>query len=111
MPYYPLWVQGVTPHTNTGAKINRHREVSSIRVVKVVDAFYRGSTFSDTFELEDQTSDDPVKEQPSGKNKVAVICSWYGVKPRTSFPNIDLSSAKYEIQNEYSGLVADNIGG
>lgn len=111
MIYYPKWVQGVTPHTNRKAKINKHREVKNVRVVKVVNASYRGAMLTDTFELEDQISgNDPVKDLPSGKSKVTVICSWYEVKPPNTYPNIDLSSATYKIITGYSGLVADNIG-
>lgn len=111
MIYYPVWVQGVTPHANKKARINKYRDVQDVRVVMVFNGRYRGASLTDVFELEDQTSgDSPIKELPSGKFKVTVICGWYGVKPPNTYPSIDISSGAYQIITGYSGPVADNIG-
>jgi hypothetical protein len=111
MMKYPNWSEG-TPHTDYNAKISKYRLVDNVRAIEVFKASYRGATFDGIFELENQNINiDPIIEMPSGKTKVKVICSWYGVKPPTTFPKIDLTNVgSYKILDNYSGEVVDNIG-
>ncbi|MFZ5453998.1 MAG: hypothetical protein ACOZF2_19280 [Thermodesulfobacteriota bacterium] len=110
METYEDWKQGITPNTNYSAKIRSVRNVSNVRVIEVEGAMYRGAYLKGIFELENKLkNDDPVIAQPSGKRKVKVVCAWYGVKPPTTFPQLDITNAKYNIVENYSGEVADNI--
>jgi hypothetical protein len=63
------------------------------------------------FELAAQSRrGDLVSHFPSGKSKVEAVCSWHGVIPPTTYPNLDITNAGWEILSNYSGDVADNIG-
>ena len=111
MTIYPGWLEG-TPSTDKAAKVNKFRDVSNVRVLKVSKASFRNAIFDGIFELEDQDKHvDPIRSYPSGKIKVTVICSWYGCTADTTYPHIDLSgAASYKLIENYSGEVADNIG-
>jgi hypothetical protein len=105
---YPRWNDDITPHTDPLAKVTLRRNVYDVRVIKVELAIHRKAILSDMFELEEQ-NDDPILIKPSGKRKVKVVCAWYGVKPPTAYPELDISKADYKIIENYTGLVADNI--
>ena len=110
METYENWKQGITPHTDYNAKVRSFRKVSNVRAVEVEGAIYRGAYLKGIFEIEIQLkNDDPVIIKPSGKRKIKVICAWYGVKPPTTFPQLDITNAKYNIIENYSGEVTDNI--
>ena len=108
---YPLFNEK-TPHTCSNANVDEYRDVHNARVIMVSNASYRKATFDGIFELMNkQFNVDPIIEQPSGKIKVEVLCSWYGGKAPNTYPKIDLSNAGgYEIIDNYSGQVVDNIG-
>ena len=107
---YPKWEQGTTPHTDYRAKISSYRNVTIARAIKTEGAIYRGAVLTGIFEIANQNeNENPVIFQPSGKKKVKVICSWHGVIPPTTYPNIDITDATFTILENYTGKVADNI--
>lgn len=108
MERYPKW-KADTPHTDPNAKVSQLRFVQNVRAIRVENASYRNAPLTGVFELDDSKNVDPVKTQPAGKEKAKVVCAWHGVTPRTSYPKLDLSIAKYEVLNNYTGEVVDNI--
>ncbi len=108
MKKYPVWIKGVTPHTDPKAKINRFRDVTNVRAIKVINASYRSASLSGVFELENQ-NEDPIDETPKGKILAKVICAWHGVVPPRTYPRLNLDNADYTVLENYTGQVADNI--
>jgi len=39
-----------------------------------------------------------------------VCCAWFGVKPRTRYPYLDISTAEIELIDNYTGKAVDDIG-
>ena len=107
MGKYPKWKDGIK-HTDPRARITKWRNEESVRVIEVYNASYRNAVFSDVFQLE-QGVGDPIYIY-RGDPRVKVVCSWYYVIPSTTYPQINLANARYQIIENYSGLVADNIG-
>lgn len=105
---YPDWMDD-TPNVDASAKISRSRRVANARVIRVENASYRRASLTGVLELEDQSGFDPIETKPSGKRKVRVICAWHGVIPPTTYPQVDVTNAKCEILDHYTGQVADNI--
>src|SRR5687768_13843642 len=108
MRIYPDWTDG-TPRTHPNATISRYRTVRGTRVIRVKGASYRNAALSGIFEVENQFDRDPIQTKPSGKSKVKIVCAWFGVIPTTTYPQLDITDAKYTIIKSYSGQVADNI--
>ncbi len=108
MERYPDW-KADTPHTDSDARISQLRFAQNVRAIRVENASYRSAFLTGVFELDDNKNTDPVKMQPAGKEKARVVFSWHGVTPRTSYPKLDLSLAKYEVLNNYTGEVVDNV--
>ena len=78
------------------------------RVIHIINAYYRRSWFSVTFELEQQTGDPFI---PSSKGvRVKVLCYWFCRRPKTTWPKLLIEGADYEIEEGYTGKVARNIG-
>ena len=50
-----------------------------------------------------------VQTTPQGKLKVSVICSWHGVTPPTCYPHLDVTNGQYELEEGYTGDVADDV--
>jgi hypothetical protein len=110
MKNYPKWEHGTTPHTDYNAKISSFRYEINVRVIKTEGAIYRGAVLTGVFEIVSQTNNENlIIFQPSGKRKIKVICSWHGVIPPNTYPNIDLTNATFTILENYTGQVADNI--
>ncbi len=107
MGKYPKWKDGIK-HTEPRGRIMKWRKVNSVRAIKVNNASYRNALFSDVFQLA-QGVGDPIYIY-RGDPRVKVICSWYGVIPPTTYPQINLANARYQIIENYSGSVADDIG-
>lgn len=107
MGRYPKWKDGIK-RTEFRGRVTKWREVKSVRVIQVKNASYRNAVLNDLFQLE-QVNGDPIYIY-RGWPRVKVICSWYGVIPPTTYPQIDLSNARYQIIENYSGHVADDIG-
>ena len=96
-----------TPHTVIGAKPDEWRRVENKRVIHITGAYYRRSTFSGTFELEEQ-KDTPFIPSPKG-DRVKVLCYWFCCRPETTWPQILIENADFKIEEGYSGEVAKNI--
>ena len=97
-----------TPHTVKGAKPNEKRWVENKKVIHITGAYYRRSTFSGTFELEEQ-KDTPFIPSKKGY-RVKVLCYWFCCRPKTTWPQILIARGDFEIEECYSGEVAGNIG-
>jgi len=97
-----------TPHTVKGAMPDEQRWVENKRVIHIIGAYYRRSTFSGTFELEEQ-KETPFVPSVKG-DRVKVLCYWFCCRPKTTWPQILIEKADFEIEEGYSGNVAGNIG-
>jgi hypothetical protein len=81
-----------TPHTTKKAKPARSQKVSG-PTITVVDAYYRGSTFSGTFLLAESVSGDEKT-----KRRVKIYCRWFGLRLKKGEPSflVDLKTAKLQ---------------
>lgn len=105
-PPYSNWTHGI-PHTSKRAKAVTWRQVSNATVIRVKGATYRNSQpIDDVFELANP-NDRP--QQKYRALRIEVICSWFGVKPPTSYPNIIVLPNGFTIDTNYSGPVVDDI--
>lgn len=102
MNEYPDWDDGRTPHTNDKAKVKKTRAVTNVYAIEVSDGKYRGATLDGMFELVN-----PPTAKLSGR--VLIRCSWFGVTPPTTYPQLDISSATVKHKPSYSGQVVDDI--
>ena len=87
------------------AKVINTVYLENVRAIEVSGGRYRGATLDGVFEIVNEA---PVS--PAGKVKVKVCCSWFGVIPKTTYPNLDITNASTRIINNYTGEVVDNIG-
>jgi hypothetical protein len=80
------------PHTTKKAKPARSQKVSG-PTITVVDAYYRGSTFSGTFLLAEE-----VASNEKTKRRVKVYCRWFGHRLKKGEPSflVDLKTAKLQ---------------
>ena len=104
---YQIGFTDETPHTIEGAKPTEFQEVQKKKVIHVLNAYYRNSKFSGTFELIEQQRI-PFIRSKKGK-RVEVHCYWFGCRPTTIWPQILIENADYEIEENYDGPVARNI--
>jgi len=103
---YPVWSMG-TPHIDSFATIRRIRPVSNVSVIEVEWAIYRGCLpIKGFFELVN-----PLRNPRTWRHslRAEVYCAWYGVKPPTCFPNIELKQNQYSIIHNWTGDVIDNL--
>ncbi|MCL4555171.1 MAG: HNH endonuclease [Actinobacteria bacterium] len=102
---YPSWVHGSTPHTHRDAVPTRTRAVVDVPAIRVSGATYRGSRpITGVFEL--------VSTKPQlvvGEERFEVYCAWFGVKPPTKYPRLDVRLGTYELLPSYTGVVIDNL--
>jgi hypothetical protein len=104
MNEYPDWIKGKTPHTDKTAKVTKYRNVENKTVIVVSYGQYRNATLEGVFELVKP----PATKLPG---RILVRCSWFGVTPPTTYPQLDISKAtKKQILENYTGVVVDNIG-
>jgi hypothetical protein len=100
---YPNW-RSNTPKTSPLAKAAKWRNESNVPAIRVRGATYRGSQPIDgVFELVSATP-----QSVNGEERFEVYCSWFGVKPPTSYPRISVPQG-YNLEVNYSGEVIDNI--
>ncbi len=102
MNEYPDWDGDKTPHTNDKAEVTKTRAATNIDAIEVRGGKYRGATLDGVFELVN-----PPTAKPPGR--VLVRCSWFGVTPPTTYPQLDISGATVIKKLNYSGQVVDDI--
>lgn len=103
MNEFPNWVDGVTPHTNEHATVKSTRAISGVHAINVVGGKYRGATLNGIFELVN-----PPTAKLAGR--VLVRCSWFGVTPPTTYPQLDITNATVKHIANYTGQVVHDIG-
>jgi hypothetical protein len=96
-----------TPDTSETAILCDWKEVTNARVVELKDAYYRGSTFSGTFEVADKA--DPFFEGHDGL-RVEIKLHWYGRRLKTRWARALVGSKRPKIKTGYSGKVGRNLG-
>ena len=92
---YKLEYSPNMPHTVKGAKHDGKRWVKHKRVIHITGAYYRRSTFSGTFELE-EPKDTPFVQSAKGY-RVKVLCYWFCCRPETTWPQILIAKGDFEI--------------
>jgi len=79
--------------------------VTGVLALRVSGATYRGSQPIDgVFELVTAT---PQRVQRD--DRYEVYCSWFGVKPPTTYPRIAVGRGRCELLSNYTGEVVDDI--
>ena len=80
------------PNTTKKAKPGKLQKVSG-PTITVVNAYYRGSTFSGTFLLAE-----PVASNEKTKRRVKIYCRWFGHRLLKGEPSflVDLKTAKLQ---------------
>ncbi len=94
--------QNDCPNTCKIAKPSAPKEVKNARVIKVVDAKYRGATFSGTFLLGDNV------HLPTGKGghaRVEILCRWFKHRLKTRGLGITVNLKNSEVKDKHSGIV------
>ena len=86
------------PHTTKKAKPGKLQKVSG-PIIEVVNAYYRGSTFSGSFLLAE-----PVSSDERTKRRVKVYCRWFGLRLKKGEPSflVDLKTSKIKQGGEVS---------
>jgi len=102
MNEYSNWDSEKTPNTHQKAKVTKTRNVTDVYAIKVTGAKYRSATLDGVFELVNP----PTAKLPG---RVVIRCSWFGVTPPTTYPQLDISSATVIRKPNYTGEVADDI--
>ncbi len=101
---YSDWTPS-TPNTHPAAVASLTRAVVNVRAIRVSGATYRDSQPMDgVFELVGE-----VPQEVNSEERYEVYCAWFGVKPPTCYPRILVRSGAYEILNDFTGEVIDNI--
>lgn len=92
------------PKEHPNARPISFRQVAGARVVKIPNAFFRGSAFPAVFELADNAL------CYNGKTpRLRVFMTWFHWKPQVGFCEITPLSA-VEFDGDYYGYVVDNVG-
>jgi hypothetical protein len=100
---YPDWNNQI-PHVDKNARPCGYRRVVGVRVIEVRGATFRGSQPLDgTFEIV------RLPAHRGGNLRVEVLCAWHGVKPPTCYPHLKLEAGKFQVIEDYTGEVVDNI--
>ena len=102
MNEYPDWDKDKTPHTHKKAKVTKRRNVTDVYAIEVTGAKYRSATLDGVFEVVDS----PTAKLPG---RVVVRCSWFGVTPPTTYPQLNISSATINHDPNFTGEVVDDI--
>ena len=106
-PPYPIWIPGITPHTNSRATVMHRRTVLNTTVIKVNGSTYRNCLpINDTFEL---VNPNQIPRYYHGALRIEVLCSWFGVKPPTTHPNIIVLPNQFQILNVAQCDVVEDI--
>ncbi len=92
-------------YTNPQAGPTRWRTVENAQVVEVHKAFHRGAVVDGFFEVD--TARPGIKERRSGPT-IEVICTWYGVRPKTKWMTLRLQGT-WKLHESYSGEVIADI--
>jgi hypothetical protein len=90
---------------NENAKNKESRKVNNVVAIKIKDGFYRGSTINGTFQV--ANPENPLKTL-RGETRVEVLVGWFGMKPKTIWPQVALRGS-WEIHENYSGDVVLNL--
>lgn len=88
-----VWLdKAALPNTTKKAKPNKVQKTNG-PTITVVNAYYRGSTFSGTFLLAE-----PVSSDERTKRRVKVYCRWFGHRLLKGEPSflVDLKTAKLQ---------------
>jgi hypothetical protein len=102
MNEYLDWDSQKTPHTNDKARVIKTRNVTDVYAIEVIGGKYRAASLDGVFELVNP----PTAKLPG---RVLVRCSWFGVTPPTTYPQLDISSATVIQKPHYTGQVVDDI--
>jgi len=103
--YYkaPVWEQqNDCPNTTKFAKPIDKKKVKNARVIEVVDAKYRGSTFSGTFLLGDQVL---ILDGKNNATRVEVLCKWFGHRLATRGLAFTVNLKTARVNDNYTGEV------
>lgn len=99
----PVWLEkNSLPNTAKNAKPQSIRKIAKGAVINVIDAYYRGSTFSGSFLLAEDVSN---KEKT--RRRVKVYCCWFGHRLKKATPSflVNLKTATFSD----GGEVATNL--
>lgn len=88
MKNYPNWKKGETPDTDPKAIIINCKNVNGVEAIEVVGGKHRGASLDGIFEVVK-----PSTTNKNGKVQIEVCCAWYGVKPPTIYPQLDITDA------------------
>jgi hypothetical protein len=89
-----VWLdKAALPNTTTKAKPSKPQKVSG-PTITVVDAYYRGSTFSGTFLLAEE-----VASNEKTKRRVKVYCRWFGLRLKKGEPSFLVDMKKARLQD------------
>jgi len=102
MNEYPNWKDGKTPHTCKSATITKFKRVRNADILEVKNAKYRNATLSGKFLL----AKPPTAKLPG---RLQIRCSWFGVTPPTTYPQLSLVGKTKVIKNYTGNDVADDI--
>ena len=96
-----------TPHTSNKAIVCDWHTVNNVRVINLKNAFYRGATFSGTFELSDK--ENPFFESDEGL-RVEIKLYWYGRRLKTRWARVLISGKRPKIILKEECEVGKNLG-
>ena len=77
------------------------------RCVFVTKGSIRGAVVSGYFQVADVLNPNSTR---AGRQRIQVVCHWYGKKPKTTWMNLTVSKSGCEDMKNYSGDVICNIG-
>jgi len=99
----PVWEQqNDCPNATKLAKPIKPVKVKNARVIEVVDAKYRGSTFSGTFLLGDRAL---ILDGKNRSTRVEVLCKWFRHRLATRGLAFTVNLKKTRVHDKYTGEV------
>ncbi len=103
--YVDRWADHV-PSVCKIAKPTAWEHVSNAHAVQVTKAQYRGAVLTDVFELADA-------ENPwvtiSGEQRLLLRFYWFGHRPPTRFPAVQVAAGKFCFLERHTGPVVRNV--
>ena len=97
----------VIPHTSKFAKVSKLERVQDVFAIEVINAKYRGATFSGVIEL--VNGSDSIRKF-KGAYRANAKLAWFGQQLKKRNPFINLTGADITLLPSYTGDVIACLG-
>jgi hypothetical protein len=95
------------PHTSSKAQVSKLERVQDVFAIEVINAKYRGATFSGVIEL--VNGSDSIRKF-KGAYRANAKLAWFGQELKKHNPFININDAQVVLLPSYSGDVVASLG-